>query len=172
MQYNVSSFLKENTGATREYAVDDDVEIDGASRHFVGRARMDRTPDGILVRAELRSMVDAECSRCLRQLTTPITIVFEEEYVPTVDVITGAHVQPPEGREEAYAINERHLLDLQLAVQQYWAMAVPMAPLCRDDCPGLCPVCGDDMFGARHACTSDEIDARWSKLAELKSVRP
>ncbi len=170
MQYNVSSFLREHTGATREYDVDDEVTVDGVRRHLAGRVRMDRTPDGILVRAELLGSLETECSRCLRPARLPVTIAFEEEYVPTVDVFTGARLPAPEGREDAYEISERHILDLELPVQQYWAVAVPMAPLCREDCPGLCPVCGEDVSSREHSCTPDEIDARWTKLEELKAA--
>ena len=176
MQFNVSSFLRAPTGAVREYEIDDDVKIDdapAAARHRLrGRARMDRTTDGILVRAEMRSHLDAECSRCLRAVKVPVVLEFEEEYLPIVDVTTGARVQIPEGREDAYRINELHILDLEVAARQYWTMTEPMAPLCREDCPGLCPVCGEDMSKTGHACTADEIDARWSKLAELRSSRP
>jgi len=169
VQFNVSSLLQQHTGAVREYVIDDDVKIDGERHHLTGTARLDRTPDGSFVRAEMRGAHNAECSRCLRPTEIPVVVAFEEEYVPTVDVITGGRLDPPEGREEAYRINERHMLDLEEPVQQYWAMAVPMAPLCREGCTGLCPVCGQEIADGEHRCTDDEIDARWAKLAELSA---
>jgi len=169
VQFNVSSLLQQHTGALREYVIDDDVRIDGERHHLAGQARMDRTPDGIFVRAEMRGTHRTECSRCLRPVEIPVVVAFAEEYLPSVDVVTGARLDPPEGREEAYRINERHFLDLEEPVQQYWAMAVPMAPLCREDCAGLCSACGQEIAGGVHRCTDDEIDARWAKLAELTS---
>jgi uncharacterized protein len=168
MQFNVSSLLKEPTGASREYDIDDDARIDGASHHLRGRARFDRTTDGILVRATLSGTADGVCSRCLRPITVPITIEFDEEYIPTVDVTTGARVDLQEGEEEAYRIDARHTLDLGDAVAQYWSMALPMAPLCSEDCAGLCPVCGDEIAGAEHGCAREQVDARWAKLGTLK----
>lgn len=168
MQFNVSSLLKERTGATREYDIDDVVMVDGAGRRLVGHARMDRTPDGILVRARMTGQDEAECSRCLRHLTFPVIVEVEEEWIPTVDVDTGARVEPREGEEEAYRITARHILDLGEAGRQYWTMARPMAPVCEENCGGICAVCGREHAEAGHECVAGEIDDRWTKLRELK----
>jgi len=168
MQFNVASLLKEHTGAAREYDIDEDVRIDREPHRITGHARFDRTPDGVLVRARLRGEGRASCSRCLKEVTYPIEIVFEEEYIPTVDVDTGASVQVPEGEDEAYRINARHLLDLSEPIEQYWAMAEPMAPVCEEACRGLCPICGEEIRSEGHACTREQIDDRWAKLRNLK----
>ena len=119
------------------------------------------------LRANLRGGEEATCSRCLRPLAYPVVITFEEEYIPTIDVLSGAKVTPPEGEDDAYRITERHMLDLNETVQDYWAMARPMAPLCRVDCPGLCVVCGSEAIEG-HACAPEPSDERWSKLRNLK----
>jgi uncharacterized protein len=172
MQFNVSSLLKEHTGATREFEIDDDIRVDGDARaeprHLQGHVRMDRTPRGILVRACARGTEPDVCSRCVRPLTYTVEIMFEEEYLPTIDLLTGAHVDAPEGEEDAYRIDNRHVIDLSEPAQQYWSLALEMAPVCRDDCAGLCPICGEDVASEGHACTRDQVDARWAKLAELK----
>jgi uncharacterized protein len=168
VQFNVSSLLKEPTGATREYDVDDDIRIDGDKQRLRGHVRFDRTTDGILVRARLTGTADDVCSRCLKPLTAEITIEFDEEYIPTVDVTTGARVDLQEGEEEAYRIDARHTLDLRDAASQYWSMALPMAPLCAEDCAGLCPICGEEVGGPDHPCSREQVDARWAKLADLK----
>ncbi len=168
MQFNVSELLKEHVGATREFDIDDDVTIDGKPRHLTGHARFDRTNDGILVRADVRGAVAAECARCLRPLELPVEITFEEEFIPTVDIVSGGHVDAPEGEEENYRISARHMLDLMQPVAEYWSIAQPMAPVCRDDCPGLCPICGGDLNDAGHACTREAGDDRWAKLRNLE----
>ncbi len=167
MEYNVSSLLKEHTGATREYDVDDDIVVDAARHHVSGGVRMDRTPGGIFVRAHLSGEMQDECGRCLKPVAYPIVLDIEEEYIPVVDINSGARITPPEGEEDAYRISERHILDLGEAAQQYWALALPIAPVCRDDCPGLCPACGEEI-GFDHPCSREQIDARWQKLANLR----
>jgi uncharacterized protein len=168
MQFNVASLLQETTGATREYDIDDDVAIDGRRRRLTGHARLDRTPRGILVRAHMAGVTDDVCSRCLRPLTVDVHIDFEEMYYPTIDVYTGARVDLEEGVEDAYRIDGRHVIDLSEAAQQYWSMSLPMAPLCDEKCGGLCPVCGEEIGTSTHACAREPLDARWSKLADLK----
>lgn len=168
MKFNVASLLKEPTGASREYDIDDDIRIDGKTRHVRGRVRFDRTPQGVLVRAHVSGTMDAQCSRCLKPVTVPVDVAFEEVYVPTHDVNTGARIALEEGDEESYRIDDRHMLDLGEAIAQYWAMAEPMAPLCDEDCRGICPDCGAALeAGTEHECARRQTDPRWARLAEL-----
>lgn len=169
MQFNVVSLLKEATGATREYDIEAaDVSIGAETVAMAGHARFDRTPRGIFVRARFHGMRDDVCSRCLKLVSFPVHIEFEEEYLPTVDVVSGAPVEVKEGDDEAYRISPNHLIDLAEPAREYWVLALPMAPLCRDDCPGLCPLCGAELSDSGHACTREQVDARWAKLANLR----
>lgn len=168
MKFNVASLLKEATGAVREYDIDDDVRMDGQTRHVRGHARFDRTPQGVLVRASVAGTMVAQCSRCLKTLTVPVDVAFEEVYLPTHDINTGARIVPEEGEEESYRIDDRHMLDLGEAIAQYWAMAEPMAPLCEEACRGICPQCGAILAdGIEHECPRAQADPRWARLAEL-----
>ena len=49
-------------------------------------------------------------------------------------------------------------------------MAVPMKPLCREDCRGLCPRCGEDWNVADCGCALESADPRWEVLRNLKKV--
>jgi uncharacterized protein len=168
MLFNVATLLKEHTGASREFAIDDDLRADGETHHLSGEVRLDRTPRGILVRGSLLGVLDTQCARCLKPVTTPIDIVIEEEFIPVIDVTTGFRVETNETEDEAYRINARHELDLREAVQQYWSMAVPMAPLCSEGCAGICVLCGNEITTPDHGCTAEQIDERWAKLATLR----
>lgn len=168
MQFNVADLLKDRIGAAREYQITDEpVRIDGSERRLSGEVRFDRTREGLLVRVALRGGTSCECSRCLTPVAVEIPLRFEEEYIPTVDILTGTRVTAPDREEEAYRITERHVVDLAESLAQYWMMAIPMAPLCSDACEGLCPDCGSRMT-ASHACEPRHEDARWSKLRDLK----
>jgi uncharacterized protein len=167
MQFNVSELLRESYGSFREYAIDDDVRIDGAVRRLAGQVRFDRVPEGIFVRATLHGTAQDQCARCLEPAEITINLTVEEQYIPTIDPVTGARVQPPAGEEDAYRINERQIIDLTVPAQQYWSMALPIAPVCRPDCPGICPDCGVPRDPA-HACGVPPPDDRWSKLRELQ----
>ncbi len=168
MQFNVASLLKEPTGATRTDLIDDDIRIDGALRHVRGNVRFDRTPRGVLVRASMHGTMDGVCSRCVKPIMYVIDTQFAEEYIPTIDLASGATVPLEEGEEDAYRIDARHMIDLTEPIAQYWTLTLPMAPVCDVDCRGLCPICGEEIVAAEHACTGEQIDSRWSALAKLK----
>lgn len=168
MQFNVASLLKEPTGATRLHTIDDDLTIDGAAMHVRGQARFDRTPRGVLVRADVHGTAGGVCSRCVKPIAYPVDVEFAEQYVPTLDFSSGTAVHLEEGDEDAYRIDERNMLDLAEAVAQYWALALPMAPVCDDACRGLCHECGGEIAAPGHACTAEQVDPRWSALGRLE----
>lgn len=169
IQYNVSTLLSEPIGSTREYEVDSRVLIDDEPRHqrLVGRTTFLRTNRGVLVTAYLQGVQPERCSRCLRELDLPLRIAIEEEFVASVDAETGAGLPAPED-PEVFRIDAQHTLDLEEAVRQYWAAALPMQPLCRPDCRGLCPSCGRDVNQGACSCPLEE-DRRWSALRQLVS---
>jgi uncharacterized protein len=61
------------------------------------------------------------------------------------------------------------LLDLEPAFRDAVVLALPMSPLCRDDCPGLCAECGVPLAeaGPDHGHT-DALDPRWAGLKQLE----
>jgi uncharacterized protein len=169
MQINVSQLLQEPIGSTREYDIDADAEIigDGNTYHVQGKCNLLRTQRSVLVKCVLDTEVKLTCSRCLSRFRHPIKIKFEEEYVPTVDIHSGAALPPPEDAG-SFTIDERHNIDLTEAVRQYSLMAVPMKALCNEDCAGLCPKCGKNLNQGKCDCPAEEVDPRWVKLTELK----
>jgi uncharacterized protein len=69
--------------------------------------------------------------------------------------------------EDAFLIDQNHLLDLTEAVRQYREASVIMQPLCRPDCRGLCPRCGRDLNAGDCGCSLGPADARWAALSSL-----
>ena len=59
-------------------------------------------------------------------------------------------------------------VDLEPLLREQVILAVPFAPLCREDCKGLCPVCGIDLNTGTCTCDRTPIDPRWSALRNLK----
>ena len=57
-----------------------------------------------------------------------------------------------------------------LVVEQV-ELSLPMKPLCREDCQGLCPQCGQDLNEGRCGCVRERVDPRWAALAMLKEPR-
>jgi uncharacterized protein len=168
VQYNVATLLREPVGATREYDIDERVLVDIEAprlERVTGHATFLRTKDGVLVTARLTGAEHEPCSRCLRDMEAPVSLEISEEFLASVDAVTGARLPAPED-PEAFKIDVQHTLDLDDAVRQYWTAALPMQPLCRPDCRGLCPRCGSDLNLGPCSCPPEE-DERWSALRQL-----
>ena len=166
MQINVSQQLKESVGATRNYEVDEIVDITDQERHVEGRINLVRTDRGILVQGNLHTDIQVTCSRCLNLCLCPLTLAIEEEYFPTTDILTGAPVVIPE-QSDYFTISEQHILDLNEAIRQLALLASPMKPLCKPNCAGLCPSCGHNLNQGPCDCPKQVIDQRWARLQKL-----
>jgi uncharacterized protein len=132
-----------------------------------GSCNLLRLQRSILVKCIVNTAVELTCSRCLKTFRQPLKIKFEEEFLPTIDIINGTPL-PPSEELGAFTIDEQHILDLTDAVRQYALMAIPIKALCKQDCAGLCPTCGKNLNEGKCDCPDDDTDPRWSKLAELK----
>ena len=166
MSINVSQQLKAPIGAIRDYEVSEVVDIAGSGSLVQGELRLMRTDRGILAKGTLYTEVEVTCSRCLSLLSCPLTLDIEEEYFPTVDVVSGAFLPLPD-ESGCFTIDEHHTLDLTEAICQYALLAIPMKPLCREDCAGLCPSCGQNLNNGPCDCPPPGMDPRWSELSKL-----
>jgi uncharacterized protein len=145
VEINVAQFLKSPLGTTRIYEIDEPVRIGDDEPVVRGAVTFLRTNRGILVTGKLVTSIDLSCSRCLGQHSQPLTLEIEEEFFPTVDILTGAEAAVPEDEPEAFTIDQNNVLDLSEAIRQYALLTAPMKPLCREDCQGLCPTCGTNL---------------------------
>ena len=168
MQINVSQLLKSNIGTVRNYEIDTTVVIEGDELNFKGNVRLMKTDRGIIARAVLRSVLELQCSRCLCDYVQPLSISIEEEYFPSMDIVTGSDLPAPE-EPGAFTIDDHNILDLTEAIRQYAVLAIPIKPLCKQDCSGLCPVCGTNLNEQTCNCTKPG-DPRWEKLRDLLST--
>jgi uncharacterized protein len=169
--FNVAGLLREPAGAVRDHRLRDrylslgpDIELAGPIN---GSLRFQRTNRGVLVRGNLDAPVRRTCARCLEAFVEPARISISEEYLPSIDPETGAAVERDNGDEAVQLIDEHHEIDLEPVLRDEFALAEPMHPLCRPDCPGLCAECGERL-GERHTPhVNDELDPRLAVLARL-----
>ncbi len=169
---NVSQLLKEPVGSVRDLEFKETVDVAGDSIDSMvqGELRLMRTDRSILVKGILHTELAVTCSRCLSPFSCPLTLDIEEEYFPTVDVVSGASLPVPD-EPGGFTIDGHHVLDLTEAIRQYALMIIPMKPICREDCAGLCPHCGCNLNQGQCECPSDRVDPRWSQLTRLINER-
>ena len=171
MRYNVAQLMKDETGQTREYKLHEDIsQIDPdivSLSALDGNIKMIRTVDGILAMGKLRTSVELTCSRCAEPFSMPLQFSIEEEFRPTLDIVTGAALPVPEDDEEATRIDEHHELDLTEVIRQDLLLALPPFPVCRSQCAGLCPQCGKNWNEGPCECKDESIDPRFQVLKQL-----
>jgi uncharacterized protein len=173
MKYNAAQLLLEPAGSTREYEIDQPpYEIDPGVRSsapLTGKVKLTRTNRGILADVRAATELTQECSRCLDDVVLPVGVRFVEEFYPTVDLRTGMAVQRPEGGS-GFMMTEAHEVDVTEAIRQSVLLELPMKPLCRVDCAGLCIHCGNNLNEGPCGCPEEPADHRLSALADwLKS---
>jgi uncharacterized protein len=116
----------------------------------------------------LRTSIELACSRCLEPFRVPLDTRFDLRYLPHAEN-TGEGEQEVQEDDLATAFYREDQIDLaQLVREQIW-LAIPMKPLCQEDCRGLCPVCGINRNVSSCRCESEWVDPR---LAVLKQLLP
>jgi uncharacterized protein len=178
MIYNVAQLLKAQVGTSLVVILEEaeplELEDDSArlSGPITGKLRFRRTNQGILVDGPVEAVVELTCVRCLEPFTQRVAFRLEEEFYPTVDVVTGIFL-PAAENEMIFPIDYNHQLDLREAIRQNLLLALPMQPLCKEDCAGLCPQCGKNLNAGPCNCQPPE-DERFSSLKDLlaKSIPP
>jgi uncharacterized protein len=173
--WNVAGLLGEGPGAVRDY-VFENVPLDPGeglrlATPVSGRVHLARTNRGLLVSADVSTVLATECARCLREMTVPLELEIEDEALPAIDVHTGKAVAVSAEDEEAgvLRLTDHHELDLEPAIREAIQLNEPIAPLDREDCPGLCVVCGQPLDEGSHDHPDEDIDPR---LEALKAFRP
>lgn len=169
LQINVSQQLKSPVGTRRKYQVKDIVNIGADERLVQGEVELTRTERSLLVQGVIHTEAELTCSRCLNVFRCPLTLDIEEEYFPTTDIVSGTALPSPED-PDSFIIDKRNILDLTEAIRQYMLLAIPMKPLCYEDCAGLCPTCGHNLNQEPCNCSPQPADSRWSKLFNRDGV--
>jgi uncharacterized protein len=163
VQINVSQQLKSAIGQEKTYEVIGTVDIEENDVDMRGTVKLMRTNRGILVTGKIQGDIELDCGRCLGRFEHHLSLNIEEEYFPTTDVNTGAGIASPE-EPGSFTIDEHNILDLTEAIRQYAVMALPIKPLCREDCAGLCPTCGANLNQVECGCPPSTADPRWEGL--------
>jgi DUF177 domain-containing protein len=116
---------------------------------------LERIGEGVVVRGTVHAPWHAACSRCLQPVEGAIDVHVDELFESA----------PLAG--ETYQLDE-DALDLLPLVRDVLLLELPTAPLCREDCAGICPQCGADWNATACECRTDEPDPRWAALRSLE----
>ncbi|MDH6224762.1 MULTISPECIES: YceD family protein [Streptomyces] len=131
--------------------------------------RLESVLEGVLVTGTARAKAEGECVRCLEPLERQLVADFQEMFsYPDADDRGRPKADAGDDAEddEDTLYLEDGMFDLEPVLRDAVVLALPMQPVCREDCPGLCPECG-----ARLADDPDHhhdaVDIRWAALQGL-----
>jgi uncharacterized protein len=151
-------------GEYRELSIARPLAGTGTSLAHVGDApveaqlRIESVVEGVLVTGGVSAAATLECSRCLKEVISDLSLEVCELYTSE---------KKAEEDDDAYALTGSDM-NLEPLLRDALTLALPLNPLCKPDCKGICPHCGTDLNQRSCECKEDETDPRWADLAKVR----
>jgi len=116
-----------------------------------------------------KTELELSCGRCLEPYRMPIDAAFDLRYLPASEGSGGDEREVAEEDLDT-SIYRDDQIDLNEVLREQFYLALPMKPLCREDCAGLCPRCGTNRNTGTCSCATEWEDPRLAPLKGLKGV--
>jgi uncharacterized protein len=138
LRLNVGFIVNQPIGYSRDFHFDfpqirlsPDLDL----TNLLGVARIGRTPQGLLVQCKFAAVLSVECVRCLNEARISLQTDFSELYAFSQRSVS----------ESGLILPEDGNIDLEPMLREYLVIEIPISPLCKPECKGLCLVCGEDL---------------------------
>ena len=135
---NVGFIVHQEVGYKHEFPfefeqiqISDDLDL----RHFEGVVTIGRTPQGLIVQADFSAETTLECVRCLNEFEYSLDWNLTELYAFSKKSVS----------ESGLVLPDNAHIELQPLIREYALLEIPIKPLCKPTCKGLCAVCGEDL---------------------------
>jgi uncharacterized protein len=151
--------------------------VDPEDLHILGDVRFDgvlqKKDQRFRLKGRVQATLELTCGRCAEPFQLPIDTEVDLTYVPQPSSQPAAHSKRDDPEVElsdedlTTAYYRDHVLDFAEMLREQFYLAMPMRPLCREDCKGLCPHCGTNLNTGTCNC-----EVRWQdpRLAGLQSL--
>lgn len=135
--------------------------------------RIQRTGERYRFTGRVRAALELECGRCLDAFQLPLDVEVDLTYVPETIAAPSSTDEDVELSDDdlTTAFYRDQVLDLGAMVREQFYLAMPMRPLCRPDCRGLCSKCGTNLNAETCACETTWVDPRLEALRGLVDRR-
>lgn len=161
LKFNLSKLLEGPVGSKLGFDIDEprqELAEDLCVDFVCGSIEFTRINRGIFGEGQLRSQIELECARCLETFIQPIDLHLEAQFsLPPVN---------PQG-DMVFPIGVKGILDLTIALREHILLDLPMRPLCKPDCNGLCVECGQNLNEGICDCVKENLDPRLIGLKDL-----
>jgi uncharacterized protein len=123
----------------------------------------------------LKTTLETDCGRCLEPFTVAVDAPLDLMFLPEEPAVGDPAAKNADDDVElevraddvGVTFYKGDAIDLAEVMREQFYLAMPMKPLCKPDCQGLCPVCGGNRNRERCACRADWVDPRMEPLKKL-----
>jgi uncharacterized protein len=160
LRLNVGFIVAQSAGYSRDFIVEiPQVRLppDLVITDLAGEVRVSRTPQGLLLQANMQADTQLECVRCLEPFSATLYANFTELFAFSRRNITESGLLVPDDGQ----------IDLMPLLREYMFLELPINPLCRPECKGLCPVCGENLNIITCKHEDEPADPRLEVLKKL-----
>jgi uncharacterized protein len=183
MQLDLTRFREAETPFARQFEPSE-LAADGDPFRLLGPVELVMTvrkdDDLYQLAGSIRASLELACSRCLEPFPMPVDLPFDLRYLPQHMNVSGSGDEAVDEEEsEAAEVGGDDLstafyrddqIDLAHLVREQLYLALPMKPLHREDCKGLCPSCGANLNETTCGCQIGWEDPRLAPLKALKKT--
>lgn len=127
-----------------------------------GDLRAESVVEGILVTGRVAGTTSVQCARCLRSFDSDVAVDLCELFVAP------GHIPQDAEADDTYRVSGTEI-NLEPMLRDAITLTLPLHPLCRADCRGICAQCGADLNAGDCSCTTNDTDPRWAPLEELRA---
>jgi uncharacterized protein len=138
LRLNIGFLIKSPIGTSRDFNFDYEMMRLGEDlvlHDFLAAARFDRTPQGLVLQADFSGRLQLDCVRCLDPFEQDLRSSLTELYAFDKRSVTDSNLLVPEDGQ----------IDLEPLLREYALLEIPINPICKPDCKGLCPLCGENL---------------------------
>ncbi len=138
LRINVGFLINAPIGTSRDFSFEYPEVVlsqDLLLTNFKGVAHISRTPQGLLVEAEFEGKHTAECVRCLEEYHQLLHATYTELFA----------FKFRRSPESELIVPEDGHIDLGILTRDYLIVEMPIKPVCRPECKGLCMICGTNL---------------------------
>jgi uncharacterized protein len=160
LRLNVGFLVTAAIGTSRDFTFEFEkmrLGEDLTVKDFTGTARFSRTPQGLLLQGDFEAKLDLDCVRCLEAFPQLVKWSFTELYAFDKRSISESNLLVPEDGQ----------IDMTELLREYALLEIPIQPICKTDCLGLCPECGENRNRLDCGHTGSGSDSPFAALKEL-----
>jgi uncharacterized protein len=138
LKFNVGFIAQQSIGYNRDFEFEFPIvefESETVLHNFDGRIGVSRTSEGLLLRSKFQALINSTCSRCLVKFEQKLETEFTELFTFKTHVHEDTELIYPEDGN----------IDFGPILREFFLLEVPINPVCKIDCKGLCPICGNNI---------------------------